>query len=234
MLSNSRGNDILLNTGTFRGPPIVCCSTDYTQASNQTAWTNLLVLATQLDVPAFHIDQVHDGGPAYLLTVLQNLQRFYSGQAADPWIHSSGSDNTPYTPVGPIFYFDPYNSSPDIVTPGSGAYIAVQLAKSCVNFRRNHLYAHAMDSVWPVLGENLDRIQRPPIHAWTAGFSESTWFTRVLYQQWLSGAVVTSYDIDMRAGCDELATHESAYPGISRHILPTMAISGRPFLYPWS
>ncbi len=235
MLYNSRGNNILLNTGAFRGPPIVCCSADYTTTFNITAWTNLLSLATLLDVPAFHIDQAHDGGSAALLVALRNLQRYYSGQAADPWIHSSGSDNTPYPPSGPIFYFDANSSNPSTDAPGSGAYIANAFARVCVNFRRNHLYEHAMDSVWPVSGENLDRIQRPPIHAFKADFaSDPTWFTRVLYPQWLSGAVATNYLADMRAGCDELALREGAYPGISRHVLPTMAIAPRPFIYPWS
>ncbi len=235
MLNNSRGNNILLNTGAFRGPPIVCCSADYTTPFNAAAWTNLLLLATQLDVPAFHIDQAHDGGSATLLTKLQNIQRFYSGQATDPWIHSSGSDNTAYPPSGPIFYFDINSANPSTDTPGSGAYIADQFSRACVNYRRNHLYEHAMDSIWPIFGENLDRIQRPPIHALKAEFaSDPTWFTRVVYQQWLSGAVATNYLADMRAGFDELALREASYPGISRHILPTMAISTLPFIYPWS
>jgi len=231
VLTNTRGNQVLSNTGSFRGPPIVCCSANYTSPFNAAAWTNLLALATQLDVPAFHIDQTHDGGIAGLLRALRNLQRFYSGQAADPWLHSLG----PISPSGPIFYFDSASSNPGLDPPGTGGYIAVQWSRACVNFRRNHLYEHAVDSVWPVSGENLDRIQRPPIHALKSNFaSDPTWFTRVLYQQWLSGGSSTNYQADMRAGYDELASHEIAYPGISRHILPTMAMSSHPFIYPWS
>jgi len=92
-----------------------------------------------------------------------------------------------------------------------------------------------MDAVWPVSGENLDHIQRPPIHALKAAMSsDSTYFTRVVYQQWRSGAVSGNYLNAMKAGCDELSLRENAYPGISRHILPTMATSGNPFIFPWS
>lgn len=230
MLTNSRADAIILNSGSFRGPPIVCCSADHTVTFNASAWTNLLTLATQLDVPAFHVDQAHDGGCGELLRVLQNIQRYYTGQAADPWIHGDG---VAYPPSGPIFYFDANSANPSTETPGSGAYLAAQFARSCVNFRRNHLYEHAMDSVWPVSGESLDRIQRPPIHALNAAMSsDTTWFTRVLYQQWRSGAVSSNYITAMKAGCDELALREGAYPGISRHVLPTMAFT--PFIYPWS
>ncbi len=234
MLYNTRGNNILKNIGTFRGPPIVCFSADYTTAFNQTAWTNLLALATLLDVPAIHVDQAHDGGSAGLLAALRNLQRFYSAESVDPWVHSSGSDNTFYPPSGPIFFFDKNSNNPSLESPGSGAYLAAQFAQSCVNIRRNHLYMHAMDSVWPVAGENLDRIQRPPIHALKQQFVIPAWFTRAVYQQWMSGFLSSEYKAAYRAGVDELATHEASYPGVSRHILPTAALSFRPFVYPWS
>lgn len=238
MLFNSRANDVILNAvtkSTFRGPPIVCCSSDYTLTFNASAWTNLQSLITLLDVPAFHVDQAHDGGAASLLAILQHLQRFYSGQAAEPWIHSSGNDNTAYPPCGPIFYFDGTSPNPSTDAPGSGGFIAKTVAQSCVNFRRNHLYEHAMDSIWPVSGENLDRIQRPPIHGLYYQFaSDPTWFMRATYQRWLTGSVGSDYLASMRAGVDILNLHEGAYPGISRHILPTMAGSSQPFVYPWS
>lgn len=235
MLYNTRASNILLNTGDFRGPPIVCFSADYTTVLNATCWTNLLALATQLDVPAFHVDVVHDGGISTLLQVLKNnLQRFYSAQAVDPWVHSSGNDNTVYPPSGPIFYFDRNSSNPNTDSPGSGAYLAVQWAQSCVNYRRNHLYEHAMDSVWPVSGESLDRIQRPPIHGFKSQFVNPSWFTKVVYQQWVTGSVVGDYKAAVKAGCDVLLTQEGSYPGISRHIMPSMAQNYRPFVYPWS
>lgn len=247
MLTNARGTAIITNTvtpSTFRGPAIVACSADYTSAFNAAAWANLQSLVNLLDVPAFHIDQAHDGGASNLIAVLRTgLQRFFAARATDPWIHSSGGDNTQYPPSGPIFYFDATSANPSTDAFGTGGYIANQFASACVNFRRNHLYEHAQDSIWPVAGENLDRIQRPPIHAlWSNfgtatlnGFDQPDWFIRVTYQSWINASVGMDYLTSMKAGLDVLLTQETTYPGVSRHILPTLAQGSPPLLvYPWS
>lgn len=228
MLYNSQGEQIVLNTvtqATFRGLPIVACSGDYNDPLATSAWNNLLVLAARLNVAAFHIDLVHDITPQPLFAAIGNIQRFYSGPASNDWIHSSGSNETALRPVGPLFYLDL-----------AGGALAITVSTTSVNFRRNHFYEFGMNSIWPVLGEDLDQIQRPPIHQLWANMWSTTenWFLRATLVQWQNGGIVStgSTKVAISEGVDLLATKEAQYPGISRHIYPPYANSGL-FVYPW-
>ena len=236
MLSNARGAAILANTvttATFRGPPMIACSTNYTDTFPATAWANLLALATILDAPAIHIDFAHDGAgaAAALRTSLLNIQKFFTPASVGPWQACDGGPATTPPICGPLFFFD-FNPSmsgqPDFTDTSTGAGLAAQIARASTNFRRNHLYGYAQDGVWTVTGESLDKFQRPPIHTLRyPEFLDPAWWTGELLNFWKSGrpasvGTVTPFDTVYRQGLTRLATQEGAHPGVSRHFLPSL------------
>ena len=238
MLSNARGAAILANTvttATFRGPPMIACSTNYTEADDPAAaaWANLLALATILDAPAIHIDFAHDwaGGAAVLRTSLLNIQKFFTPGITGPWQACGGGLPVSAPICGPLFFFDCVSlpgGQPDFTVANSGAGIAAQIARAGANFRRNHLYGYAQDGVWTVTGESLDKFQRPPIHTLRyPEFLDPAWWTGELLNFWKSGrpasvGTVTPFDTVYRQGLTRLATQEGAHPGVSRHFLPSL------------
>lgn len=237
MLYNARGLEIIngsVTAATFRGPPIIACSTGYggNPANIQTiAWNNLLGLATLLDVPAIYVDYVHDGGPAPLLAALLNIQKFFTPGITGPWQACGGGLPINAPICGPLFFFDYVSlpgGQPDFTNAASGAGIAAGIARAGANFRRNHLYGYAQDGVWTVTGESLDKFQRPPIHTLRyPEFLDPAWWTGELLNFWKSGrptsvGTVTPFDTIYRQGLTRLAAQEGAHPGVSRHFLPSL------------
>lgn len=236
MLSNTRGAAVIagsITTATFRGPPIVACSADYAATTQASYWANLLGLATLLDVPALHVDYAHDGGLAPLLAALASLQRFYSPGTSEPWAHSSGGALQVIPVCGPLFFFDRaplMSGEPDFTAAGTGAHLAGKIAEASLNFRRNHVYNHATSGVWTVAGEDLDRVQRPPIHFFSADkYASPSWWSETLPSWWKVGVPSSTapvpFEFVYKNGLLKLADQENAFPGITRHFLPTLVAS---------
>ena len=242
-----RGAAVIAGTvtqATFRGPPIVCCSSDYDVPFNAACWQNLLVLAAQLDAPAIHTDAAHDGTEAPVLAALHNLQRFYTPGCSAPWIDRDGATQTPI--CGPIFYFDGTSPNPSTDVPGSGGWLANRVSLNSTNFRRNQIHGYACEAVWPNLDDQalfgphaLEYAQRPPIHRFftNMGVSDPNWFLIATLPQWQApqpnGQVVRE---QLTRGYEELRVRSVTYPGIERHINPNY-ISPLPtdlFVWPWS
>jgi hypothetical protein len=187
-------------------------------------------LATILDAPAIFTDVLHDGGPAPLLAALGNIQKFFTPASVGPWQACDGGPATTPPICGPLFFFD-FNPSmsgqPDFTDTSTGAGLAAQIARASTNFRRNHLYGYAQDGVWTVTGENLDKVQRPPIHTYRVDLAFTSYWTGELLNFWKSGrpasvGTVTPFDTIYRQGLTRLAAQEGAHPGISRHFLPSL------------
>lgn len=231
MLANARGQAIIDGTvtgATWRGQPIVACSTDYTASPNALYWSNLLLLANLLDAPAIHIDVAHDGDIAPVLAALLRVQRFYPPGFAGPFAHSSGPDFTIIPVCGPIFFFDyaPLpNLMPDFAAAGTGANLANLLARATLNYRRGHLYDFAQNGVWLVPGEDLNLIQRPPIHTFREEFAVPNFWTQTLRYYWQSGSLFNGgqlYKPEYIKGLERLAALEPSYPSVSRYFMPLL------------
>lgn len=241
MQANSRGAQVIAGTvtaATFRGPPIVVCAADENVGFTSFFWQGLLRLADLLDVPAILVDYAHDGGVLPAVQALRTLQPFYGAFPMTPWLPYAVAPSTPI--CGPLFFADGPGTNPALALPNTGADLARRLSEQTLNFRRNHVYGFGVESVWPVVGENLDLIQRPPIHYCYNGMGQGgpgrpkDWFITNTLPQWRAIQSVNAQQT-IAAGLAELALHESVYPGLSRHI--NGAYVNQPeqlFVYPWN
>jgi len=157
MLSNALGAALLAGSttpATFAGLPIIGCCNDYTAGDVPTPF---LDFATNLGVPAIVTDVVHDGSGATpaLIAALLAYSKFFTGfPLVGPFLNA---DNSAAVLCGPIITL----SSPLIKSTPEKS-IALAQATRC--FRRNNKLGYATQAVWPVVNEDLDRLQRPPIY----------------------------------------------------------------------
>lgn len=251
MLANTFGQAILYGTvtaATFRGAPIVACSDNYLDTFPAAAWANLLTLASQLNAPAIHLDQTHDGGDITpLITALLNLGKFFTPGTAAPWLYQGFPFDKDHPElytfyqniapivaplVGPIFFFQ-YTAlgdgKPDFSASGTGAYIAKQVAINTLNFRNNNVYGYGTMGLWLQVGADLDRIQNPPIHTFHAEYDQPAFWQDYIAAYWRAGTQGTqdTFKTNYIAGLNNLHDLESTYPGVTRHFYPPLVAADR-------